>query len=565
MNNYEIADHFSLLSKLLDIHGENSFKSKSYSIAAYHIENLPREAGEMSQAELFSMKGIGEGTGKKILEILNTGRLDALDKQIAITPPGVMEMMQIKGLGPRKISVIWKQLGIETLGELEYACNENRIAATKGFGAKTQKSILDSLQFYKNSQGFHLWSEVEALGKEIVQRLTNIYPAERFALTGAIRRQNEVVEFIEIVTTLPVATLTEQFQAIPDTVIEEEPNAQLTVRIPNHPVIRFLVAAQIDYNRTLFLSTGSEDFIKAFLGKYSIPDTLSDETEIFTAHGLAYIPPALRENPIILQHAADGQLQELITEKDIKGIIHTHSTWSDGLDTIERMADAAQKLGYEYLVISDHSQAATYAQGLTPAELAAQHQEIDALNSRFAPFRIFKSIEADILGDGNLDYNNEILSTFDLVIASVHSNLKMPLEKAMTRVLAAIRNPYTTILGHPTGRLLLSREGYPLDHKALIDACAAHNVVIEINAHPKRLDIDWRWIEYAMEKGVLLSIDPDAHSVASYKDIRYGVMTAQKGGLTPEFNLSSFSLAQFEAFLKKKKEQRASTAAATSL
>jgi DNA polymerase (family 10) len=214
------------------------------------------------------------------------------------------------------------------------------------------------------------------------------------------------------------------------------------------------------------------------------------------------------------------------------------------------MAQAAIAQGLEYLVMSDHSQSAFYANGLSPERIAAQQAEIDALNKKLAPFRIFKSIEADILNDGSLDYNESILATFDLVIASVHSNLKMTEEKAMARVMAAIKNPYTTILGHPTGRLLLSRKGYPLDHKAVIDACATHSVVIEINAHPRRLDLDWRWVSYAIEKGVLLSIDPDAHSINGFKDTTYGVLVAQKGGLTAKGNLSSFTLSEFEAFLQ---------------
>jgi DNA polymerase (family 10) len=247
---------------------------------------------------------------------------------------------------------------------------------------------------------------------------------------------------------------------------------------------------------------------------------------------------------------------KVIQPNEIKGIIHSHSTWSDGSNTIEDMAKAAQGKGFEYLVISDHSQSAYYANGLSPERIAAQHREVDALNEKLAPFKIFKSIEADILSDGSLDYNDTILRTFDLVIASVHSNLKMTQEKAMDRLLNAIRNPYTTILGHPTGRLLLSREGYPIDHKAIIDACAEHKVVVEINAHPRRLDIDWKWIEYAMEKGVLLSIDPDAHTINGYHDVYYGVLAAQKGGLTAAHNLSSHSLTAFEAFLAQYNKKR---------
>jgi DNA polymerase (family 10) len=220
------------------------------------------------------------------------------------------------------------------------------------------------------------------------------------------------------------------------------------------------------------------------------------------------------------------------------------------------MAFAAKQKGLQYLVISDHSKTAFYAQGLTEDRLIAQHKEIDELNIKLAPFKIFKSIESDILNDGSLDYSNDVLATFDVVIASVHSNLKMKEDKAMMRLINAIENPYTSILGHMTGRLLLSRNGYPVDHKKIIDACAANNVVIELNAHPKRLDIDWRWIHYCLEKNVLISIDPDAHSINGFNDIHYGVLAAQKAGVTKENNLSSFSLAEFEDFIKQQHTKR---------
>lgn len=540
----------------MDIHGENSFKSKSYSIAAFNIEKLPREIEEMDDAELFGLKGIGESTGKKIREIQNTGKLAALETIMASTPAGILEMMQIKGLGPKKIAVIWKEMGIESLGELEYACNENRLVTVKGFGAKTQESVLQNIQYYKQNMGFHLWAEVEETGKSLLAQMQKAFPDHLFSLTGDIRRQSNTLESIAFVSDIDRDKLAKQFEPLPDTVIEEEPNNILTVRIPNEPVIKFHLCDTKAFYHTLFATTGSDEFMSAFFEKYTLPETPADEAEIFAKNKLAYIQPAQRETARILELAADGELNELIQPTDIRGIIHSHSTWSDGMETIEQMAKAARDKGFEYLVISDHSQAAYYANGLTPERIAAQHQEIDALNDKLAPFKIFKSIEADILGDGNLDYNSKVLNTFDLVIASVHSNLKMTLDKAMDRVMKAIQNPFTTILGHPTGRLLLSREGYPLDHKAVIDACAAHNVVIEINAHPRRLDIDWKWIEYAVEKGVLLSIDPDAHAVAGYKDVYYGVMTAQKGGLTATNNLSSFTLTQFEAFLEKYREKK---------
>ena len=563
MNNYEIADYFSLLSKLMDIHGENSFKSKSYSIAAYHIERLPAEAITMDDAELFSIKGIGESTGKKIREIQNTGKLQALEDMIAKTPPGILEMLQIKGLGPKKIATIWTELGIESLGELEYACNENRLVALKGFGAKTQESILQSIVYFNQNLGFHLWSEVEVIGNTLVEQLQKGLPANLFSLTGDIRRHNETVEFIEVVTDLGKDVLRKMFSGNTEVKIEEQPgdsakdySAVLTVAVPAYPRYKFYFTDKAHFYRALFNTTGSEEFLAAFSKSYKLPETPASEEEIFSVNKLAFIPAKQRETEAILSKAAGNNLTNVIQPKDIKAIIHSHSTWSDGVHTIAQMANAAKEQGLEYLVLSDHSQSAFYAGGLKPEQIAAQHQEIDALNVKLAPFKIFKSIESDILNDGSLDYNTQILNTFDLVIASVHSNLKMSQEKAMDRVLTAIRNPYTSILGHPTGRLLLSRKGYPLDHKAIIDACATHNVVIEINAHPRRLDIDWRWIEYALEKGVLLSIDPDAHAVEGYKDTYYGVMIAQKGGLTAQHNLSSYTLTQFEAFLDIQQRKR---------
>ncbi len=553
MNNYEIADQFSLLSKLMDIHGENSFKTKSYSNAAFNIERLPAEIATMDDAELFNVRGIGEATGKKIRVLLATGKLPQLEELIANTPPGIIDMLQIKGLGPKKIAVIWNELGIESLGELEYACQENRLVTLKGFGAKTQESVLQNIVYFKQNLGFHLWAEVEVFANSIVAQLQKTYPDNLFSLTGDIRRQNETVEYVELVTDLDKEEINEEFQEIEGTGVEYDTDDCLLVKVPGQPRLRFYLANKDNYYQRLFTSTGSAEFIAAFESKYKIPEILSSEEEIFTANKLEYIPAMLRETSGILDKAAANKLSVLIQPNDIRGIIHSHSTWSDGVNNIEQMAKAAIAKGLEYLVLSDHSQSAFYAGGLKPERIAAQHQEIDALNAKLAPFKIFKSIESDILSDGSLDYSDQVLSTFDLVIASVHSNLKMSQEKAMERVLSAVRNPYTRILGHPTGRLLLSRKGYPLDFKKLIDTCAEHKVVIEINAHPRRLDLDWRWIVYAVECGVLLSINPDAHAVEGYHDTYYGVMVAQKGGLTKEQNLSSFTLKEFEKFIAARK------------
>ncbi|GAA4470232.1 helix-hairpin-helix domain-containing protein [Nemorincola caseinilytica] len=555
MTNYEIADHFALLSKLMDIHGEDSFRTKSYSIAAYNIERLPGEAAEMDDATLASMKGIGASTAKRIRELLNTGKLQALEDMLARTPPGILDMLKIKGLGPKKIAVIWMELGIESLGELEYACNENRLVSLKGFGAKTQESVLQNIAYMKQNAGFYLWAEAEAIAGAMLQQLQARYPGNTFALTGDVRRQCETVEHIAIVTDVPAATLSVAFGDTEGVTVSHDDEALMTVTIPGQPKLHFHFTDAERFYRTLFETTGSEAFMTAFKEKYTLPDAPASEDEIFTANGLPVIPAMMRETAEVLQQP-QSTFEGIIVPGDIKGIIHSHSKWSDGVHTLEQMAIAARDAGLEYLVISDHSQTAVYADGLKPERVAEQHQEIDALNARLAPFRIFKSIESDILGDGSLDYADSVLATFDLVIASVHSNLKMTEEKAMERVLRAIRNPYTTILGHPTGRLLLSRKGYPLDHKTIIDACKEHDVVIEINAHPRRLDMDWRWIAYAQERGVLLSVDPDAHSIEGYRDTYYGVMVAQKGGLLRQNNLSSYTRAELEAFLEKNKEKR---------
>ncbi|MBC7553653.1 MAG: DNA polymerase/3'-5' exonuclease PolX [Taibaiella sp.] len=556
MTNDQVADKFSLLSKLMDIHGENSFKSKTYSINAYNIEKLPREITEMTTTELFGMKGIGGSTGKKIQQILATGRLDALDEILERTPPGILDMLAIKGLGPKKLAVVWKELGIESVGELEYACNENRLVALKGFGAKTQQGILDNIQEIKKNEGFYLWADAEKLATVIINNLEDKFPAALFSVTGAFRRQLETIAQLDFITNIPVADVSGHFASMEEAVVRAEGDDTININLPGFPVIMVHCTDTDSYYNRLFATTATEDFIAAFRVAYTMPANAASEKEIFAVNKLQFIEPAMRESAAVLTRSAAGTLPTLIQKADIKGIIHSHSKWSDGLNTIEQMALAAKEQGYEYLVMSDHSQAAYYANGLKPEQIAAQHIEIDALNVKLAPFKIFKSIEADILNDGALDYGPEILSTFDLVIASVHSNLKMSQEKAMARVMAAIANPFTTILGHPTGRLLLSRKGYPLDYKTIIDACAAHNVVIEINAHPRRLDLDWRWIEYAMEKGVLLSIDPDAHSINGFGDVYFGVMSAQKGGLTAASNLSSFSLAGFEAFLKESNSRR---------
>jgi DNA polymerase (family X) len=343
--------------------------------------------------------------------------------------------------------------------------------------------------------------------------------------------------------------------ANPPEILEENEHSIL-YKLTNGLKLRFYTGDEQSFVERLFTTTGSGIFVESFKENFpsiKYPSSIDDKI-IFDAASIQYIEPYLRETISILDHAKAFSIPDVIVPADIKGIIHSHSNWSDGSHTIEEMAKAAVAQGFEYLVISDHSKSAFYANGLSEERIKEQHFYIDELNKKMPLFKIFKSIESDILNDGNLDYSNSILSTFDLVIASIHSNLKMSEEKAMFRLINAIENPYTTILGHLTGRLLLSRKGYPIDHKKIIDACAANNVVIELNAHPSRLDIDWKHIDYALNKNVLISIDPDAHVTDGFNDVRYGVLMAQKAMVTKQNNLSSFSLKEFAEFLNKRKQ-----------
>ncbi|HNU14907.1 MAG TPA: helix-hairpin-helix domain-containing protein [Chitinophagaceae bacterium] len=555
MDNAAIADNFSLLAKLMDIHGEKSFKSKTYGVAAFNIEKLPVSLKDTPREKLFSIKGIGESVGRKVIEMLDTGRLSALDEYISNTPPGVIEMLNIKGIGPKKINTIWKEMGIESIGELLYACNENRLTLFKGFGEKTQKNVQESIEFYFQNQGHFLYAQLEEVFPQVDNYLKKIFSPDKVHVTGRYRRQELTIDELEFVILEPNEIIKPKFQTAQPPELLEENSSGLLFKLRNGLKVR-LYTSGTNMAEQLFKTTGNADFVTAFSKTFkniNYAATGNNEESVFKQAGIPYILPCLRESAGIIDKAKQNRLAALIQPADIRSIIHSHSNWSDGSNTIEEMANECIKRGYEYLVISDHSQTAFYANGLKEDRIREQHRYIDALNNKLSPFRIFKSIESDILNDGSLDYPDAVLKTFDLVIASVHSNLGMTEEKANTRLIKAIENPYSTILGHMTGRLLLSRNGYPVNHKMIIDACAANNVVIELNAHPRRLDIDWKWIDYALEKNVLLSINPDAHTLDGFDDVKYGVLAAQKGGLTKENNLSSFSLHQFQNFLLNRK------------
>lgn len=556
MDNGQIADAFNLVARLMDVNGENSFRIKTYSNASFNIDKEQKKIAKLSLNDIAAIKGIGASTAQKIFDFIHTGKLEILEEYIAKTPAGIIEMLSIKGIGPKKINVIWKEMGIESVGELLYACNENRLTMYKGFGEKTQNNIRESLEYFISKKGFFLYAEAVPFYNEIVTLFN-----DNFTPVGDYVRHQEIIESLDfVVTNKTNAEVKESFQTLPFLFVSEAAN-ELVYQIENGPKIKCVLIAENLKNAEIFKRNAAPEFIILLEEKYPELNTVLNETNsdesVFVKLGITYLPPYLREvSNNALQLAQTNTLPVVITNSDIKGIIHSHSTWSDGVNTLEEMAVFAQQSGLEYLVISDHSKSAFYANGLYPDRIVNQHAEIDALNNTLNGFKIFKSIESDILIDGSLDYEDSILASFDLVIASVHSILKMDETKAMNRLIKAIENPYTNILGHMTGRLLLSRPGYPVNHDLIIDACAANNVVIELNAHPRRLDIDWRFLTKALDKGVLTSINPDAHSIEGYKDTQYGVFVAQKAMLTAGKNLSSFTLPQMETFIAQQHAKR---------
>lgn len=558
MENKTIARTLRLFSQLMELHNENPFKIKSVANAAFKVDKLPYAIKDKTFDEITQIDGLGKSISGKVWELLETGSMTELVSILAETPEGIVEMLGIKGIGPKKIVVIWKELGIENIGELYYACNENRLIEAKGFGLKTQEEIKKIIEFKMAAQGKFLYAQTEGLINKLYADLAvwlnNVSGEPLLGIGGDYRRRLEIIEEIELIIG---AENQEELHAklIGFEALEFEPKTENTylAYTASGLKVNLQVVLKHDFYLNWFKLTGNEKHVNEVLALAGA-GPFGSEQEIYQKAGLAFVEPELREGLNEIELAKENRLPQLITYDDLKGSLHNHSTWSDGVHTLEEMAVyCKENLKLEYLGICDHSKSAFYANGLNEQRIYAQHQEIDALNARLAPFRIFKGIESDILYDGSLDYSDDILKTFDFVVASVHSILRMDEEKATSRLITAIENPYTTILGHPTGRLLLSRKGYPIDYVKVIDACAANNVVIEINANPLRLDLDWRWHRYALEKGVLLAINPDAHRKEGFHDMHYGVLIGRKGGLTAKQCLNSFTLQDISQYFGNKK------------
>jgi DNA polymerase (family 10) len=556
MENKPIARTLRLLSQLMELHEVNPFKIKSIANAAFKVDKLPFPIAGKSLVELEKIDGIGKSIASKIAELLETGTMTELQDMLDQTPEGVVEMMNIKGIGAKKVAIIWKDLGIENVGELYYACNENRLIEAKGFGLKTQEEIKRVIEFRMAGNGKFLYSQVEKDVKELMDEIRGIFPGALKHIAGEFRRLNEIISELVIV----VGSLNQEiaFKALAelDTLQNVVLNGtHISAELKNGLLVDIICVDKADYYYELFVNTGDTEHVEAVLSRINIPlEQPETEEVIYQKAGLAWMQPELREGTTFIQKAAENKLPVLISYHDLKGTLHNHSTWSDGVNTLEEIAlFCRDEMKLEYLGICDHSKSAFYAKGLSIERVLQQQEEIDHMNKKITGFHIFKGIESDILNDGSLDYPDEILKKFDFIVASIHSNIKMQEEKATARLIKAIENPYTTILGHPTGRLLLSRKGYDIDHKKVIDACAANNVVIEINANPLRLDLDWRWHQYALSKGVMLSINPDAHRNSGFRDMEYGTHVARKGGLTKEMCLNALSLDEITKFFEKKK------------
>ena len=537
MNTEKIAAKLKLTGQLQELHGQNPFKVKALINAAYRLDKTDINLEGKNIEELAALEGIGKSIASKIYELQTTGKLEELEEALSITPIGVIEMLRIKGIGPKKVGQLWKELEVESPGELLYACNENRLVALKGFGEKTQAAVKKYIEFSMESKGKFHYASCEATALALVEYLKTQTGSAFISLSGDIRRKSIIIEKIEI-----VAAVSEQKINLENFINERQ--------IP----IQIHTCDEESFAQVLFQTTGNSSHIKQ-LETFSYRGDLNPETEedLYAGYELEYIEPELREGRGELILAHNNNLPKLIEATDLKGILHNHSKYSDGMNTLAQMANRCRELGYSYFGICDHSQSAFYANGMKPETVLEQQLEIDELNNKMASFKIFKGIESDILNDGSLDYKKEILETFDFVVASIHSNLKMDQEKATARLLKAIENPFTTILGHPTGRLLLSREGYPIDHKKIIEACAANGVAIELNAHPYRLDIDWTWIPYCIDKGVLISINPDAHETEGLLDLHWGTAAARKGMLTKETCLNAMNLEEITKWFESKK------------
>jgi DNA polymerase (family X) len=575
MDKQEIVHILDEIGTLLELQGESPFKSRAYVAAARVIAGLDTlQLQELvNSGKLQTLKGIGTALAEKISELVTTGHLpyhDTLKQQV---PAGLLEMLTIPGMGPKKVKAIYDQLTIATVGELEYACHENRLVDLPGFGRKTQENILKGIAHLKQHRGQYLGHEAMQAARQLLESLTASEMTVRVTLAGGLRRRQEIVDQVDLVASTAdeerLRTTIAQWPLVGEILISEP--SHLSLRLQGGVKADLHLVDEAAFPFALHALTGNQAYlaiIQAHARKrgYILDDdalrrgdervACHEEEAIFSALGLTYIPPELREGLGEIEAAERGALPRLIDERDIQGVFHVHSTWSDGMATIEEMARTAQRLGYRYLGLSDHSQSARYANGLDPDRVREQHRVIDRVNETIDGITILKGSEVDILPDGSLDYPDDLLRQMDFVVASVHSRFTMPQAEMTARIIKAMHNPYVTMVGHLTGRLLLAREGYAVDIAAIIAEAMRLGVIIELNANPHRLDLDWRHLRAAYAQGLLTSINPDAHSPEGLGDVTYGVGIARKGGLTPEHVLNTRGLQDIQDWLAQRRRAR---------
>ncbi len=535
----EIAD-------MLELRGENKFKIQAYRSGASSLQKIDGDFDLIVQRkELSKIKGIGASLQKVIYEFYNTNE-SSLHKELRDeTPGGLEQLLKIKGLNPNKIKQLYSELKIKNLEELENAAKNNLLINVRGFGENLQEKILSSIKDYKKYKHFILLSNALRLSKELLNKISNFTSVKKIEKSGELRRGSEIISQLDFIVlssnkNLFFDELKQNFnyKKLKDKVLIEE--------YSDVPIFIFISENEPEYYKQLFLTTGSDDFINS-LDIKKIKG--ASEEEIFSNLNTPYIIPEMREKEYFEQKGKSLSKNSLLSFNDFKGLLHFHTTYSDGKNTLNEMVNAAEELGFKYASVNDHSKSAYYANGLDENRILQQIREVRGIESKM---ELFAGIEVDILTNGDLDYQNEFLSNFDFVIASVHSRFNLE-EKEMTRrIIRAVENPFVDVLAHPSGRLLLLRDPYKFDIKKVIDACIANNAAIEINSSPKRLDLGWRRIYYAREKDCLFSINPDAHTISEISFLVYGIMMGRKGGLQPEEVINCFNLNKFKKFLNRK-------------
>jgi DNA polymerase (family 10) len=566
---------------------ENSsvFEMRAYENAARALGSLDGDITQLvHEGKLKGTPGLGATTIKRIEEAVDTGHIAFYDELVANTPQVKLDMLRIPGVGPKRINVIYDQLKVTSLAELEQACKDDKVAHLPGFGKKTQDKILQGLEFLSEHSGRFLYDVAEAEAERIRAALVALPDIVRLQVAGSLRRRRETVKDIDMVASVDDAAGSEVRRSIMDFFTSQpsvkavtgkgETKSSVVLNTGIAMDLRLVGDAQFPY--TLHHFSGSREHHIALRRRaLSMNITINDygmfkiegnketlipcqnEADMYAVLGMEYIEPELREDMGEIEAAARHELPQLVQESDLRGVLHAHSTWSDGQNTIREMAEACIARGYTYLGLTDHSKAAAYAGGLNADALKRQGEEIDKLNEEFkGRLLILKGIECDILRDGTLDFDDETLASLDFVVASIHSNFNLSQEEQTERMLRAISNPYLDIIGHPTGRILLGRAGYPLDLDAVIEVAAAAGTCIEINAHPSRLDLDWRYVHKARNKGIKIPVDPDAHTLAGIDDMRYGIGIARKGWLRPTDVLNTMDVEALQAFFLARRNKK---------